>query len=665
MEAPVVAAAPASVRGNRRVRQAVADGLVRWRASQDGRANFRYTETALGPLSGPSATFPGGNGRDQASAVIGSMPRRQQMIRRSSDTAAPLLFDKVVFEAGLFTSLLRLARWIYVLSSVLSGNLWDRILRRDSVTRRAIRVREALERVGGTFVKLGQQAAMRIDLIPWEYCLELSKMLDKMPPFPLEDALAAIERTTGRPWDEVFAFLDPEPVGSASVACVYQAILRDGTKVAVKIRRPGVGETFAADFRVLDWLTRFIEFLTILRPGFTRNLRTELRDTLMEELDFTKEARFQDVFRRNAKKSGLNYLSAPKVYFDLSESEMIVQEFVTGMWLWEVIAAVEHKDPVGLAMLSEMNIKPKRVAKRIMWSAFWSMDENLFFHADPHPANILVQRDDKLVFVDFGSCGSFNDEKRVALERIVLALRNGDAEAMARSTLNLLEPLPAVDVPAIMKEAEELHTRVLSTFRTKAKYTEWWERTSARQWMTLVRVARKFNVPINLHTLRMIRATLLYDTLVLRLNPKADRYREYARFMKHRATLVRKKFQRQLRKSPRDILFLRLEELMETGDDILLAAQQMVSSPVLNFGSMVDKWVFSASILSRLAGRLLILTLLALVATAAMGNAGAELNDWRQLFATVLTNGVFLFLVAVLVILNFRQIYLRLRDHDT
>src|SRR5207244_3726737 len=108
-------------------------------------------------------------------------------------------------------------------------------------------------------------------------------------------------RAVGRPWQEVFAVFDPKPVGSASIACVYQAVLKDGTKVAVKVRRPQIGELFVADLRVLDWLAAVAEFLTIVRPGWTRGGRQGLRETLLEELDFRREAQYQDIFRRNAR----------------------------------------------------------------------------------------------------------------------------------------------------------------------------------------------------------------------------------------------------------------------------------------------------------------------------------------------------------------------------
>ena len=290
--------------------------------------------------------------RPTRATVLQPIPRRRQIISTSVEASSLPGIHAMSFKAGIVRSVGRLFRWLSVIGYVVGGNLWDRLLRRDSLSRRATRLRLGLQKAGGTFIKFGQQLAMRIDLVPWEYCVELSKMLDRMPAFPLEQAFAAIERATGRKWHELFAVFDPEPVGAASIACVYQATLKDGTKVAVKIRRPGIGEVFMADFRAIDWLAGLVESLAIVRPGFSRSLRRELKDTLLDELDFRKEAQFQDIFRRNARaKAGKDFFTAPQVYFEHSSDEVLVQEFVSGMWLWEIIAAIEHNDPQGLAMM--------------------------------------------------------------------------------------------------------------------------------------------------------------------------------------------------------------------------------------------------------------------------------------------------------------------------
>ena len=638
-----------AVRKPLRVRQSVHEAVQEWRQSQSARP--------VEPLR--MAGYP------PAAEVLKSIPRRPQLIGGMEGELWLPYTEALAFRVTLGQTLGRLLTWMGMLLSVLLGNLFDKLFRRNTPERQAVRLRQALERAGGTFVKLGQQAAMRIDLIPWAYCVELAKMLDRMVPFPAEQALQAVERTIGRPWQEVFAVFDSKPIGSASIACVFQATLKNGEKVVVKVRRPGITELFMADLRVLDWICELAEFLTILRPGFTRNLRTELRDILMEELDFRREGRFQDTFRRNVKKSGRDFFTAPRVYFDLSGDEVLVQEFVTGLWLWEVISVVEHKDPKGQALLQQLNIDPAIVARRILWAAFWSMDEHVFFHADPHPANILIRANNEITFIDFGSCGSFNSQQRIALEQMVLSMRNQDAETMARASLSLMEPLPPVDVAELAKQAQEEFIWVLHTFNTPAEFTEYWERTTARQWLAVIRVARRFNIPLNLHMLRMIRATLLYDSIVLRLDTRLDRYYEYSQFMKDRAELVKKRWRKRLRRSAGDGFFRNVEEIGKSITDLMIRTQTTLGRPIVSFGSTVDKWVFAASVLSRMAGRILLVTLLAISGVQIWQYLAGGPVSFVGVLVIVAQSKLYQFFLMAAVLFNVRHILFRLRERDT
>ncbi len=122
-------------------------------------------------------------------------------------------------------------------------------MRRSSTQRSAERLRRTFEKAGPTFSKLAQQLSMRADMLPYEYCAELSKMLDRAATFPTEQAIETIERNLNRKLGDVFSAFDPTPIGSASLACVYQARLRTGERVAVKVRRPGIGLLIAADLR--------------------------------------------------------------------------------------------------------------------------------------------------------------------------------------------------------------------------------------------------------------------------------------------------------------------------------------------------------------------------------------------------------------------------------
>ncbi|PKN94082.1 MAG: hypothetical protein CVU44_06670 [Chloroflexi bacterium HGW-Chloroflexi-6] len=630
------------------VRQAVFDAVRMWKKRQKAAAGSGGERGEPLPLE----------------AILQSIPRRQQSVPPDERKLWIPYVEPLPARNTFGQSLGRLFVWLRLILAIGLGDLFDRILRRDTLERRAARFRRALERAGGTFVKLGQQLAMRVDLVPWAYCVELSKMLDRMTPFPTEQALQAIERTVKRPWQEIFDVFDPTPIGSASLACVYQATLKDKTKVVVKVRRPGIKELFMADLQVLDWIAGLAEFLTIIRPGFTQKLRADLREILMEELDFRREGRFEDIFRRNAKKTGWKFFTAPRVHFEFSGDEVLVQEFVSGLWLWEVIAISEQKNTRGLALLKELNIDPAVVARRILLAFFWSADEHVFFHADPHPANILIRPNNEITFIDFGSCGSFNNQQRVALEQMVLSMKNQDVEAMTRASLSLMEPLPPVDLPSLVKQAQEEYMRVLHTFNTPAEYTQYWERTSARQWFVLIRVAQKFNLPMNLHMLRMIRATLLYDSIVLRLDNQLDRYHEYTEFMKIRAQLVKRKWRRKLHDNAGDGVFLNIEDLGNAFNDLMIRAQTTLGRPIVSLGSTVNKWVFATSVLSRMAGRILFVTVLCMSLIGALHFLAGSPISFVGAVEQVIQNRLYQLFLLFAVVFSMRLILFRLRDRD-
>ncbi|MFC1936349.1 ABC1 kinase family protein [Chloroflexota bacterium] len=645
---------------SKRVQQAIAAGLESWQAARIDSALPR--EVKLSKLSG-------GNGTGQRSLeeVLTSIPRRQIATSQIDDVSLPLV-QPVTFKTSQIKAVGRLFVWIYMILSFIAGNLWDQLRRRDSEARRAVRLRCTFEKVGGTFVKLGQQMAMRIDLLPWAYTIELSKMLDQIPPFPLEQAIEIIERSTGQKWQDIFSVFDPEPVGSASVACVYQAVLKTGEKVAVKVRRPKIGELFMADFKAFDWLLDLAEFLTIVRPGYTLNIRKEFQTILLEELDFVQEARFQDMFRRSARKTGQKFFAAPKLFHQFCNQEMIVQEFTAGIWLWEIMAGVEQQNIQALTRMRELNINPKKVAQRLLWVNYWGMQENLFFHADPHPANVIVSKNSKLTFIDFGSCGSFNREQRAGLELTAMASGQNDAEGMARGTLKLFEPLPPLDVKELFQEAESEYTRVLTIFKSKQEHTEWWERTSVRQWMSFFKFSRKNNIAVTIHTLRMIRATLLYDTVAVRISKEVDRFEEYLKFKKFRESQAKKRVTKNLKNQVKqgldDTVFFRMEEIAKTGEKLMYRTRSMLDSPLFNFSSLIGKWVFTASLTIKVLGRILLVTFLGAAIAAGLQLVSGQPLQPVEILNMLYANRFYQAIIALLIITNVRHILFRLRDQE-
>ena len=197
---------------------------------------------------------------------------------------------RVAFKAGIIRPIGRLFVWLWGFLRFYFGNTLDVFA--ASLQRPAPRrtTTSCVRRCRRDFAKLGQQLSMRADMLPYAYCAELGKMLDQAPAFPTAASRRNHRAQSGRPLSDVFEVFDPEPIGSASLACVYQAQLKTGEKVAVKVRRPGIGPLIAADLRALDWILILAETLTIIPPGVTRRFRQDFRDDTLQRAELPRRS---------------------------------------------------------------------------------------------------------------------------------------------------------------------------------------------------------------------------------------------------------------------------------------------------------------------------------------------------------------------------------------
>lgn len=424
----------------------------------------------------------------------------------------------------------RVLRWGWVGAATAWAVLRDRRAGLLTGARAGARLREAFERVGGSAVKIGQQLAIRVDLLPFDLCQELALLTDRVAPFPFERAIPRIERAVGGRLEERFEVIDPEPIGAASIACVYRGRLRaapgergagergpeDGW-VAIKVQRPDVPEQFASDILIFDALTRLLEALTVVRPGFFGFLRGEIRLLFSEELDFRIEGRYQRLFRRYVARDHLRWLTCPEVYPALSDDRVLVSEFVSAPSCAEVLAVMDSRDPEGLAALRRMEIAPEVVADRIFYLSTWGRYETPFFHGDPHASNVLVLPGGRLCLLDFGACAALPWWNNRTGLRVVSCIASDAISDAADTVICGLGPLPHYDLHAIHRDIEQAFWRFHANLNNPD--ASWFDRTSAGLWADMMEVIQRHHVPATSETLRMFRATLLYDTLAARLKP--------------------------------------------------------------------------------------------------------------------------------------------------
>ena len=298
-------------------------------------------------------------------------------------------FDEIIFSTPLLSSL----------SFILYLLPWN--WRRRDYDPRAERIRAVLEDLGPLFVKFGQILSTRRDLLSDDIADELSKLQDKVPPFPGEQARAIVEKAYGCPLDEVFASFDEQPLASASIAQVHAATVLDGREVIVKVVRPNLRRTIDQDIALMyviaDALERYWARGKRLKPTV---VIAEFEKTILDELDMMREAANASQLRRNFEGSDIMYV--PEVHWDYTRRNVLVMERVNGL-------SIDDRDE-----LIRAGVDVELLAERGVDIFFTQVFRDHFFHADVHPGNLFVIPSNdgepaRLVPVDFGIMGSLSE----------------------------------------------------------------------------------------------------------------------------------------------------------------------------------------------------------------------------------------------------------------
>lgn len=293
----------------------------------------------------------------------------------------------------------------------------------DEITR-PVRLRLAFEELGVTFVKLGQFLSTRRDLLPDVYVTELERLQDTVPPFPAEQARDRIEKELGRPIPEIFRTFSDKPLASASIAQVHEAETADGEHVVVKVRRPNIEVLVRTDLEIIAQLAGLLERAVPASQVFEPVRTVQYFAAVMRrELDFSSEAGHIDRFRRCFESDSRVYV--PKVFHSLTTSAVLVMEFVSGIKI------------SNLTELERAGMAPETVAQRATEVMFEQIFTHGFFHADPHPGNILVRAGHVLCFLDYGMVGTLSRRYREQLSNLVLGLVNRDERQITAAVFRL------------------------------------------------------------------------------------------------------------------------------------------------------------------------------------------------------------------------------------
>ena len=272
--------------------------------------------------------------------------------------------------------------------------------------------RAMLEDLGPSFVKIGQTLSTRSEILPKAYCDELAKLQMECDPLPFEAILEALDDIYGDAQGDVFDAIDPTPLGSASLAQVHKARLVTGEIVAVKIQRPGVKTTMAQDIDIMRMVARYAaRFMRTSRCSDLRDVVEELWATFLEETDFQREAANLEEFARLNK--GVAFIDCPKVHTELCGEYVLVMEYIDGI----PILATDRLRKAGYDL--------EEIGEKILDNYASQILDHGFFHADPHPGNLLV-RSGKIVYIDLGIMGRLSPRDRAGFGNIIQAVGIGE-----------------------------------------------------------------------------------------------------------------------------------------------------------------------------------------------------------------------------------------------
>jgi predicted unusual protein kinase regulating ubiquinone biosynthesis (AarF/ABC1/UbiB family) len=315
--------------------------------------------------------------------------------------------------------------------------------------RQGVWLKEHLIKLGPTFIKIGQALGTRADLLPLAYIKELALLQDQVPPFPNEEAFARIETELGRKVSDAYAEIDPEPVASASLGQVYRARMHTGEEVAVKVQRPNLRETVGRDVAVLGRITRMLSrFPSVSENADWEGMLREFRETIHEEMDYAREAANADRFRQNFRE--WRAVRVPRIHWTHTTPRVLTMEFIRGTKVTD------------LEGLKARRISPVKVNRLLVRAYLKQLLEDGFFHADPHPGNLLVMNSGHLAFFDFGMVGRITPRLQSQMIDAFFHVVGRDTEGLAQDLISLNFLKPGVDPERVRPVVEGLFRHYLN-----------------------------------------------------------------------------------------------------------------------------------------------------------------------------------------------------------
>ncbi len=371
-------------------------------------------------------------------------------------------------------------------------------------------LRLAFEELGTTFIKLGQILSVRPDLLPESYIHELSKLQDRVPPATPEDIKRVVEKELGGKVEDLFDYFEEEPLASASIGQVHRARLKDGKRVVLKVQKPYVERQVEEDLAILEEVAHRIARLGILKNIDVISLFEEFAYTIRNELDYTREGRNADTFRKNfAEEKGV-YI--PKVYWDYTTKRVLCMEEVEGVKITDLQA------------LESMGVHPSQIAKKGARIYIQMIFKDGFYHADPHPGNFLIMKDGRIALLDFGMVGTLDSMGRLSLFQLNYGIVNNDIDLVVDALLDLGVSIDPRKEAFFKRELEILFSYYLLQPMREIKISKLLDDT--------LKLSRKYGMRIPSDLFLLLKTLALAEGIGMSLDPNFRLIKELAPFVK-------------------------------------------------------------------------------------------------------------------------------------
>lgn len=376
-------------------------------------------------------------------------------------------------------------------------------------------LRETFERLGTTYIKLGQFIASAPSIFPAEYVEEFQYCLDRTPPVAFSDIKRILKEQYGRDPSELFRRIEEKPLASASIAQVHEAELHDGRVIVLKVQKPGVRDIILTDLNFLFIASRLLEWFV---PGMERTsisaIIEDLQKTMMEECDFLHEARNLKEFREFLDRTGIDFATAPAVHEELSGPRVLAMERLYGVSLTDLDSIRKYSKDPEQTLVQALNV----------W--FLSLMACDFFHADVHAGNLLVLEDGRIGFIDFGIVGRISKEIWSGMDLLMQGMNAQDYRQMAEAMTKIGAADRDVDIDVFANDLKTIFESMQRMETAAFRSGQVDEMEINHLVLSLSEAGRKNGIKFPREFALLIKQFLYFDRYIKILAPKMNMFQD-------------------------------------------------------------------------------------------------------------------------------------------